>query len=422
MSEFDLEAMRGRWTAANRHVEAALSLDIAAVRTALKAREERAFRRHSGWLLVRLAGGGAIAAALLAFIAVNTSDLRYVALALPLLALVVAELIVDSLEWRTLSRLDFDRPVLPVRGELSGLRARRLAMTRWIFLTSFFVWLPMLIVLARGATGFDVLRVIDPGFFWINQGVSLALIPVAMAVARWVARRFEGRPGFQRFLDDVAGRSWSKARHAMDARSAFEHDLDNDGAATALARTLPTAAPPALQAPLAALKRRLVLTIVMFAALMLATGAFNSLHGGQMPAVVPGIALHLFWVVNLVAAIMHLALMAKLDYALPADELTAQVNGIATLRARLARSVLVLLPIAGLMAMQVVAIAFAGTDLTILLPWPWLLVAAALLAVGVFAMTGMPRSPALLRWLNVLSVDALSRTRAVADAIRHVDR
>ena len=422
MSEFDLEAMRGRWTAANRHVEAALSLDIAAVRTALKAREERAFRRHSGWLLVRLAGGGAIAAALLAFIAVNTSDLRYVALALPLLALVVAELIVDSLEWRTLSRLDFDRPVLPVRGELSGLRARRLAMTRWIFLTSFFVWLPMLIVLARGVTGFDVLRVIDPGFFWINQGVSLALIPVAMAVARWVARRFEGRPGFQRFLDDVAGRSWSKARHAMDARSAFEHDLDNDGAATALARTLPTAAPPALQAPLAALKRRLVLTIVMFAALMLATGAFNSLHGGQMPAVVPGIALHLFWVVNLVAAIMHLALMAKLDYALPADELTAQVNGIATLRARLARSVLVLLPIAGLMAMQVVAIAFAGTDLTILLPWPWLLVAAALLAVGVFAMTGMPRSPALLRWLNVLSVDALSRTRAVADAIRHVDR
>ena len=98
------------------------------------------------------------------------------------------------------------------------------------------------------------------------------------------------------------------------------------------------------------------------------------------------------------------------------------MTGIATLRARLARSVLVLLPIAGLMAIQVVAIAFAGTDLTIVLPWPWLLVAAALLAVGVFAMTGMPRSPALLRWLNVLSLDALSRTRAVADAIRHVDR
>lgn len=417
MSGFDLDAMRGRWAAANRDVDATLSLDVAAVRTALKAREKTAFGRHSGWLRVRLAGGTAIGMALLAFIAATASDWRYVALALPLLALVLAEWIVDWREWRVLSRLDFDRPLLPVRGELNGLRTRRLAMSRWIFLSALFVWLPLLIVLLRGLTGFDVLRVIDPGFFWINQAAALLFIPVAMFVARSVARRFEGRPGFQQFLDDVAGRSWSRAQHALDARARFERDLDSEGAATALARRRPAAAPLALRAPLAALKARLVLAIVGFAVLMLSTGMFNGLHGGHVHALVPGIALHLFWVVNLVAAIMHLALVAKLDFTLPADDLAARVAGIATLRARVARSVLVLSPIAVLMAVQVVAIAFAGTDLAAVLPWPGLLAGAALVALGVFAATRPPRSPGVQRWLDVASLGALVRTRALVEAI-----
>jgi hypothetical protein len=417
MSGFDLDAMRGRWAAANRDVEATLALDVAAVRTALHARQKRAFRRHSGWLLVRLLGGGVAAAALLAFMATHGRDLRYLLLSAPLLVLVLSEWVVDGREWRALSRMDFDRPVLSVRSELNALRTRRLAMSKWIFLTSFFLWLPMLIVLVRGLSRFDVLSVLDPDFFWINQAVSLAFIPAAMIVARWLTRRYQARPGFQHFLDDVAGRSWTQAQQALAARTNFERELDHDGAVTTLARRLPAAAPAALRVPLAALKRRLALATVVFAVLMLATGLFNGLHGGQLHALVPGIALHLFWIVNLVAAILHVTLIAKTDFALPADELVTRMTGTVMVRARMARWVLVLSPVAALMGVQVSALAFTGTDLLAVLPWPWLLGGAVFFAIAAQVVTRLPLSPGVLRVLDVLSLGALARTRALAEAI-----
>jgi len=127
MTGIEWEGMRTRWQSAGRDVDAQLRLDVAAVRAALQGRRTQAFRRHSRGLMFALAGGALVMALLLAFIAANLDDWRYVLMAAALLAVSAAEAVVDWRQWQVLSRLDFDRPLLQVRAELDGLRARRRA-------------------------------------------------------------------------------------------------------------------------------------------------------------------------------------------------------------------------------------------------------------------------------------------------------
>ena len=417
MSGIDLDAMRDRWASANRDLDAQLTMDVAAVRTTLQRRERTLFRRHSGWLLAGIIGGVALMVGLIAFIVVNAQDLRYVGMAALLLILVTAELVVDWRQWRTLSQLDFDRPLLAVRAELDALRGRRLAMVKWIFLTAFFLWLPMLLVFVRGVFGVDLLRVLDPSFVWINQAVTLAIIPLGLGIRHWAARRFGQSAGYQGFLDDLAGRSWSRAHKAFAARRRFEDDVDKQGTAETLRRHSVSPAPAFLVVPLRALKRRIVLAIVVFAACVIGSGVFNGLHGGQLPFIVPGVALHLFWVLNLVAAIVHLTFLTRLDFAEPTASLSAQLGAASAWRSRMARWSLALSPIAVLLLAQVLAKAVLAMNLAAGRPWPSLLFGAALLGVIVWHHCRAKPTDGVASILNALSFGAIKRSTALVNLL-----
>ncbi len=421
MSGMDLDAMRDRWASANRDVDAQLTMDVAAVRVTLQRREKNLFQRHSGWLLAGIVAGFALTAVLIAFIVVTAQDLRYVGMAALLLILVVAELVVDWRQWRALSQLDFDRPVLAVRAELGALRVRRLAMVKWIFLTAFFLWLPMLMVFVRGVFGVDLLRVLDPSFIWINQAVTLAVIPLGLGISHWTARRFGQSTGYQGFLDDLAGRSWSRAQKAFDTRQRFEADVQQCGASETLRRRIAAPPPAVLVVPLRALQRRIVLAIVVFAVCVIGSGAFNGLHGGQVPFLVPGVALHLFLVMNLVAAIVHLAFLSRLDFAEPTTSLSAQLGAASAWRSHMARWSLALSPIAVLLLAQVLAKAVLAVNLAAGLPWPALLLGAALLGVLVWRRCRQKHTQSVALLLNALSFGAIKRSAALMQLLTQGD-
>lgn len=417
MTGIEWEGMRTRWQSAGRDVDAQLRLDVAAVRAALQGRRTQAFRRHSRGLMFALAGGALVMALLLAFIAANLDDWRYVLMATALLALSAAEAVVDWRQWQVLSRLDFDRPLLQVRAELDGLRARRLSMTKWIFLAAFPLWLPMILVAMKGLFGVDLLRVIPANVFWINQIATLAFIPVFLAVAHWLMRRYARRPGFQHFLDDLAGGSWRKAREAFDADDRFEDTLQSQGPELALAQRLPAPPPAVLAVPLRALRQRLIATICVFAVCIMGTGLFNAQHGGDWPFLVPGVILHLTLITGMVAAILHLTLLARSDYSLTRDALASQIAGYAALRLRVARGLLVVSPITVLVAAQVVGKAIAGINLMALVPWPAMLVVAAASAIALAWFTRPPFSTRLLRVLDGLTFGAVRANARVVDAL-----
>ncbi|MFS8137947.1 MAG: hypothetical protein ACMG50_07475, partial [Thermomonas sp.] len=289
-------------------------------------------------------------------------------------------------------------------------------MVKWIFLTAFFLWLPMLLVFMRGVFGVDLLRVLDPSFVWVNQAVTLAIIPLGLGIRHWVTRRFGQSEGYQSFLDDVAGRSWSRAQKAFAARRQFETDMDKQGTTETLRRRSMSPTPAVLVVPLRALKRRIMLAIMVFAVCVIGTGVFNGLHGGQVPFIVPGVALHLFLVMNLVAAIVHLTFLSRLDFAEPVMSLSAQLGAAVAWRARMARWSLALLPIALLLLAQVSAKVVADASLAAITPWPWWLVGAAVLGIVIFRRMQSDVSEASPT-LDAVAFGALHRTAAVQRAL-----
>ena len=298
----ELDSLRERWQDSGRRAEAALVFDAGAVRAALAKRTQRAFRWHSAWLVAGI-GMGALVAALLAVFALrNLGDWRYALMSGGLLALVVAELVVDLRQLLTLRALSPDAPLLQVRGTLDALRARRVAMAKWIALTALLLWWPALLVLFKALTGVDGLRFVPASVLWTNLAIGVVAIPLGLALSAWLSRRYGGSAGYRRFQIEAAGDSWKRAEDAFAAREAFEQALA-DG--TLAPDPAPVPLPAALAAPLRALRLRLNAGIALYSALMVATGIFNAMHGGQLWPIVGGVLVNLLWVSQLVGSILH---------------------------------------------------------------------------------------------------------------------
>lgn len=387
MKGIDLDAMRGRWKTANRALDEHLQLDVEAMRRALAGRTRAAFRRHSFWLSVGLVTEAVVVAALLAFMIDEWNQWRYLLMAAPIALLALAELVVGLRQWLALRRLDLSAPLLRVRAELDVLRARRLRMTKWIMLSSVLLWWPAVIVLLRGLTGFDFLRILHPSVVIITVVVGLAFIPLALGVGHWLSRRFSGSPGYQRFLQDAAGRSWSKAEDQVLASMRFEDALATGKVEQLLHSPAP---PPAAAVPaLTRLQRRTLAAILFYAALLVLTGLFHLTHGGEPLFIVAGIALNLIWIPQMVAAIVHREALGRLDFGADAGQLHGLVSGPVAMRVRLARATLVLAPVLLLPMLAVVVQTGTGVDL----------LAAAWRALAAIAVAGALAATLMLAWL-----------------------
>jgi hypothetical protein len=409
MKTLDLDALRGRWNDSQQQIDAQLHLDAERLRATLARRTQTAFRRHSRWLLLGTLGSMVALLALMLFLWVHRTDSVYQFLSLPLTLLALGEVVVNVRQWLTLSRLDISAPVSTVQSTLETLRSRRLRMTRWILLSSVLLWMPLILVLFKGLTGFDLLDVLHPSVLYVNLLVGVLFIPLALAIGQLIARRYAGTPAYQRFLDDSAGYSWRRARSELDAQQRFDDQLADDGATSVLARRASHAdSLLRIAQPLAALKRRLNAAIAIYAALMLGTGTFNALNGGHPQFLIPALMLHFVWLAHLVMAISQRHHLARWQAASETvDALADLVQGIACWRARLARWTLIAVPILLLAVAQVLARATAGIDLwAVLHPLTWV----TWLAIAVAASAWLRRrlnqleassTPAAIDWISI---------------------
>lgn len=361
MSGIDLDAMKDRWTASNRRLDEQLHMDVEAMRRALAGRTRAAFRRHSYWLGAGLVTEAIVVAGLVVFMIGQRSDWRYLLMAAPLALLAFAELVVGLRQWRALSRMDLSAPLLQVRAKLDVLRARRLRMTKWIMLSSVLLWWPAVLVLLKGLLGIELLRYLHPSVATITVVVGLAFIPLALGISHLLNRRFSGSPGYQRFLQDAAGKSWSKAEDQVQASMRFEAAVAS-GKAEQLLRKPVTPAPVAMMAALASLKHCVLSAILCYAGLLLLTGLFHLLHGGQALFIVAGVLLNLIWIPQMVAAIIHRDALTKLDFSNGADQLRDVLSGYVAMRARVARTVIAMSPVLLLPILAVVLQASTGID------------------------------------------------------------
>jgi hypothetical protein len=420
MNSIDLDTLRSRWARASDRLDANLHLDVAAMRAALAARTRRSVRFQFPCLAFELLLDLTLVLALAAFVVTHARDPLYLASGLALLAFPLAGFVLAALQWRTLARLDYTEPALALRARLDAIRHRRVRLSQAILYAAVPLWWPAVAVGFMGLFGVDLLRGLPPSIHVVSFLTGAVILVVGLPLGRWIARRYGARPGYQDFLDDVAGMGWRRLRGGLDAQAAFERELHEDGAAAALdARRAPPLPAEALLA-LARLQRRLLLAAFCYAGLILLTGGFNALHGGQWPFLVPGVLLNFAWIAQMVAAIVLRVSVVRLDASLPRANLQRRVAAVAAWHARIAQRTLVFAPLLGLLLAQVLGKALFGVNLAALLG-TGTAAGLGLLALGatLWLARRRRRDPVAFaaRGVSVLTLGAAGLARRLADRL-----
>jgi hypothetical protein len=115
--------------------------------------------------------------------------------------------------------IDYARPIVDIQKRLATLRRTYIVNGMLAGLPWWFLWVPLLMVLA-GLDGTD-LYTRAPGVVWIGLGVGAAGLLGTMAFHRW--SRNPARPRLARFMDDsVTGASLRRAQAQIEEVARFE--------------------------------------------------------------------------------------------------------------------------------------------------------------------------------------------------------
>ena len=421
MTSIDLDTLRTRWSQASDRLDANLHLDVAAMRAGLAAQTRRSVRWQFPGLVFELLLDVALVGALSAFVLTHIDDVLYLASGLVLLAFPLAALILGVVQWRAMTRLDYTRPVQTLRMQLDTLRRRRVRLAQFILYGSVPLWWPAVAVGFKGLFGADLLRGLPASIFVVSFVAGAVILVGGLLLGRWIARRYGARPGYQDFLDDVAGMGWRGLRGRLEAQTRFESDLDDAGAAAALqARRAVQPLPADVMPAMVRLRRRLLLATFFHAGLILLNGAFNATHGGEVFFIVPGVLLNFTWVAQMVAAILVRIRVAQLDANMPRDDLQRRVASVAGWSASIAQRTVVLAPVIALPLAQVLGKAILGINVAAqlgLVACIALGISSAITSLGLLRRYRRHAGKFAARGVQWLSLGAAGLARALSDRL-----
>jgi hypothetical protein len=112
-----------------------------------------------------------------------------------------------------------------IQKQIESLRALRLLVIRWPWLTGQLVWwIPFLVVVLKGLWDVDAYRVLSVPFLIANVALGLALIPAAVWVSRKFAGRMDGFPVVQWLMRELGGYNINPTSDSLAALAEFEHE------------------------------------------------------------------------------------------------------------------------------------------------------------------------------------------------------
>ena len=127
-------------------------------------------------------------------------------------------------QWVALSSLDYGESIVTIQRKLEMLRIDRIRMTKWVFLLSPLLWIPLLIVGVEGLLGLDAYVILDTAWLVSNLVFGLAVIALALWVSRRYADRLQRSPLARRIADALADRSLDDAARFLGSLSSFERE------------------------------------------------------------------------------------------------------------------------------------------------------------------------------------------------------
>jgi hypothetical protein len=158
-------------------------------------------------------------ALLLAFapvIARHVSELRYLLIGVPMVALTLA---ITAVGCHSLSLvgLDYGGPVAQLQARVARLKRLEYQAFAWALFGGTVFWLPAFLIVFEAVTGYPALANVDLAWLIGNLAVGLALLACGLVLAKRFATN-------SRVVDAVTGRSLRRVEQYLDELAQFQRD------------------------------------------------------------------------------------------------------------------------------------------------------------------------------------------------------
>jgi Zn-dependent protease with chaperone function len=220
----ELEDLKDRWNEYDRKLDANLRLNSRVLREFGLNRVDSSLRRLTRLIVFELMMGLVATVLLGGFIADHLGEMRFLVPAVALDVFVIYFIGWAIRQWMALASLDYGESVMEIQRKLELLRIDRIRMTKWVFLLSPLLWIPLLIVGVEGLVGVDAYATFDTAWLVSNFVFGLAVIALALWVSRRYADRLQGSPLARRLADALADRSLVEATGFLGTLSSFERE------------------------------------------------------------------------------------------------------------------------------------------------------------------------------------------------------
>jgi len=220
--EINLDDMKQLWEAQDKKLDTMLRLNTRLLQAPVLSKVESAMRRLAFVLGVNLLIDVLLALWLGSFLWDVRAEPRFLLPAAVLHLSVIALLGNGIRQLMAIGGLDYSAPVLEIQKRMESLRAQRLRATQLTLLASPLLWTPLLIVALKGLIGLDAYAIFSAEYLLINVLLGLAVIPLAIWLARRYAERMQRSPFVQSLLRDIAGYNLNAAAGFLSQLARFE--------------------------------------------------------------------------------------------------------------------------------------------------------------------------------------------------------
>jgi hypothetical protein len=219
----EIDEIRNLWAQSNRKLEASMRLNTKLLQQSNLRKADTLLKQLSRGITFELIVNLIGVAILGGFAAHYVHEPRFLipAVALDLYAIAIVAAGVRQLA--EINTVDYDEPVIAIQRKLAGLRLMRIRTTLWTLLFAPLMWVPLLIVAMRGLFGVDVYAA-GSGWLVANALFGLAVIPLAIFMAKRYGARIASSTPMRTLADGIAGRSLAAALDYLDAIRRFEEE------------------------------------------------------------------------------------------------------------------------------------------------------------------------------------------------------
>jgi hypothetical protein len=220
----ELDDLKEKWAQNNRKLEASMRLNTALLAQMNLGKTESSLKRLSMGVWLEQVLTLFVIVLLGSFAADHIHEPRFFIPALMLGVYAIILFVARVRELLDIANVDYAEPVITIQKRLEELRLRRVRTTIARLLLGPLMWLPVLIVVLRGFFGIDVYAAASLSWFVGNLLFGLAVIPIAILLARRYGYLFKRSSLFRSLADDIAGRSLAAALDSLDTLRRFEED------------------------------------------------------------------------------------------------------------------------------------------------------------------------------------------------------